>query len=61
MTHGTSSGGIGQRTRRHGTAATEHSRNEERTADARRGTDSEAGDERAAREYRSKSDDGSLP
>lgn len=50
MTHSTPSGKAAQRTR--DTATSEHPRNEERTADADRGTESERSGERAAREQR---------
>lgn len=43
-------GETASRTPRRETAVTEHPRNEERTADAHRGTETERGRERAARE-----------
>jgi hypothetical protein len=51
MTHRTPSDGVSQ-TRRHGTSATDHSRNDARTADPDRGTEEEGGNDRAAREHR---------
>ncbi len=50
MTHRTPPRGTASRTGRRDTAATEHPRNEERTADPGRGTEDEDGRERAARE-----------
>lgn len=52
MTYRTPSDGSTSRTGRRDTTATEHPRNEERTADADRGTEDERGRERAARERR---------
>lgn len=50
MNHRTPSHRTASGTGRRDTAATEHPRNEERTADADRGTEDERGRERAARE-----------
>lgn len=50
MNHRTPLHGTASRTGRRDTAATEHPRNDERTADADRGTEDERGGERAARE-----------